>query len=208
MHGIHLWSHTNSGKVDTKASVRLRRADQLVDVTTLRQPIKLIGVQQGVFRTTGNSKINDQLLSKSGKNVGYIKVKSFSSSTNAEVTKAMESFHDKGQQLDAIVIDLRNNGGGLLQGAVETSNLFLKPGKIVVFVVSKEGNVQAQQTLPSGIQSNDPELPDLTTPLYILVNGNTASAAEVFTASMMVRSDYRQFSTSLHNFDQHTTHLR
>jgi len=40
--------------------------------------------------------------------------------------------------IDVIILDMRNNGGGLLQGAVETANLFLKPEKIVVFVVSKE----------------------------------------------------------------------
>ena len=49
-----------------------------------------------------------------------------------------------------------------------------------------------QQTLPNGIPSNDPSLPDLDTPLYVLVNSNTASAAEVLAAALKV-----QISTSL-----------
>ena len=59
-------------------------------------------------------------------------------------------------------------------------------GKIVVFVVSKDGLTEAQQTLPNGIPSNDPSLPDLDTPLYVLVNGNTASAAEVLAGALKV----------------------
>ena len=59
-------------------------------------------------------------------------------------------------------------------------------GKIVVFVVSKDGLTEAQQTLPNGIPSNDPSLPDLDTPLYVLVNSNTASAAEVLAGALKV----------------------
>ena len=94
----------------------------------------------------------------------------------------MESLHQSG--VSTIVMDMRNNGGGLLQGAVETASLLIPPGKIVVFVVGKDGLAEAKQTLPSDIDSGDTELPDLNTPLYILVNGNTASAAEVLSAAL------------------------
>jgi len=63
-------------------------------------------------------------------------------------------------------------------------------GKIVVFVVSKDGQAQALQTLSNGITSTDMDLPDLTTPVYILVNANTASAAEVFAAAMRVKNHF------------------
>ena len=59
-------------------------------------------------------------------------------------------------------------------------------GKIVVFVVNKDGLFDAQQTLPNGVPSADPSLPDLETPLYVLVNSNTASAAEVLSAALKV----------------------
>ena len=90
----------------------------------------------------------------------------------------MESI-EKGDDLEYIVIDMRNNGGGLLQGAIQVANLFLPPGKIVVYEVGKDGNPQAKMTLPDGVPSSDPHLPDLKTKMYILVNSNTASAAEV-----------------------------
>ena len=49
--------------------------------------------------------------------------------------------------------------------------------------------LKSQQTLPNGIPSNDPSLPDLDTPLYVLVNSNTASAAEVLAAALKVIND-------------------
>lgn len=89
--------------------------------------------------------------------------------------------------MDMLLLDMRNNAGGLLEGAVETANLFLPPGKIVVFSVAKDGQPRALQTLPGvidGEAAGNSALPDLTTKLYILVNENTASAAEVLSAAL------------------------
>ena len=74
----------------------------------------------------------------------------------------------------------------MLQTAVDTASLFLPPGKIVTFVVNKEGLSDAMQTLPSGVPSADPNLPDLKTPLFVLVDHDTASAAEVLAAGLKV----------------------
>lgn len=54
----------------------------------------------------------------------------------------------------------------------------------MVFVVNKDNLREAKQTLPISLVSADPLLPDMQTPLVVLMNGNTASAAEVFAASM------------------------
>lgn len=156
------------GKSDTKASIRVSRNDKILDFSIIRKPFKL-------------SNVNYSLEKIKNKNVGIIRIKSFSSTTNAEVTKAMEYFNG---EADVIVLDLRNNGGGLLQAAVEISNLFLSPGKIVTFVVNKEGLSEAQMTVPSGVKSNNVFLPDINTKIYILVNKDTASAAEVFSAAL------------------------
>ena len=79
-----------------------------------------------------------------------------------------------------------DNGGGLLQGAVQTSNIFLPPGKTVVYVSGKDGESKAQDTLPNGLQIADTSnaVPDFRTKLYILINKNTASAAEVLAAGL------------------------
>ena len=159
------------GQRDTKASIRIRRGSgpgQVLDFTVVRQPFRLKGV-------------SSQRLQVKDKEVGLITVKSFSGTTRNDIMTALESF---GGDVDVLVLDMRNNGGGLLQGAVETANLLLPPGKVVVFTVAKDGLQEVQQTLPGGIPSNDPRLPDLKTPLYILVNKNSASAAEVLAAAL------------------------
>ena len=66
-----------------------------------------------------------------------------------------------------------------------------------MYVVSKDGQAQALQTLPNGIASADSQLPDLTTPVYILVNSNTASAAEVFAAALRVCTIEIEYSMNL-----------
>ena len=58
----------------------------------------------------------------------------------------------------------------------------------MVFVVSKDGQQDAQRTLPGAISSPSTLLPDLRTPLDVLVNGNSASAAEVLAAALQVPS--------------------
>ena len=162
------------GKKDTKASLRILRGinKEQNDFTVLRQPFKLKGV------TSSIENIN-------GKSVGIIVVRSFASSTRDDVMHAIEDF-DKhpGNRLSNLVLDMRNNGGGLLQAGVETAQLFLPPGKTVVYVVDKDGNIDTQRTLQSGVPSSDINLPDLRTPLLVLVNSNTASAAEVLSAAL------------------------
>jgi carboxyl-terminal processing protease len=66
--------------------------------------------------------------------------------------------------------------GGLLPGGVDTASLFLKSNDPIVFVVNKKGIVDAQSALATGI--------DTETPIVVLVDSATASAAEVFTAAL------------------------
>jgi carboxyl-terminal processing protease len=157
------------GKKDTKASFRVDRNGKLLDIVVVRQPFKLRGVVWSKQRIDN-------------KNIGVVNIKSFSTTTKEDVIKAMESLHH--EDLDAIILDLRNNGGGVLQAAVDTAAIFLPPGKIITFVVGKDGLPDALQTLPNAITSNDPSLPNLRTKLFMLVNSNTASAAEVITAGL------------------------
>jgi len=134
-----------------------------VDFILTRAPIKITSVR---------SYIGD----KSGVNgkVGVIRIKSFSGTTAATVKTELESLKKQGAK--NFVLDLRGNPGGLLPGGVETASLFLDDSKEVVFVVNKNGVVDAQKTFTTGI--------DLDSPLVLLVDKNTASAAEVMTAAL------------------------
>ncbi|MEJ2899789.1 S41 family peptidase [Acinetobacter sp. NS-4] len=103
-----------------------------------------------------------------------IKVKVFQQDTANEIKRLIEE-HSSSSRLKAVLLDLRNNPGGLLSAAVESADLFLNQGIIVSTKSRSEGDQQFQ-ALPSF------EFQNLK--LGILINNRSASAAEVFTAAM------------------------
>ena len=150
------------GPEGSKVGVVVERDGKTVDFILTREPIKITSVRSYISDKSGVGK------------VGVIRIKNFSGTTADTVKTELESLKKKGAQ--SIVLDLRGNPGGLLPGGVDTASLFLEANKAVVFVVNKNGVVDAQSTLTDGI--------DLDTPLVLLVDKNTASAAEVFTAAL------------------------
>lgn len=114
--------------------------------------------------------IEPQLLNNQ---VLILKVKVFQQDTASEIKRYIDEYHS--QQLKAVLIDLRNNPGGLLSSAVETADLFLNQGLIVSTKSRSEGDQQFQ-ALPGN------EFAGLK--LGVLINQRSASAAEVFTGAM------------------------
>ena len=102
-----------------------------------------------------------------------IKIKVFQQDTANEIKRLIEEHSSS--RLKAVLLDLRNNPGGLLSAAVESADLFLNPGLIVSTKSRSEGDQQFQ-ALPSF------EFQNLK--LGILMNSRSASAAEVFTAAL------------------------
>ncbi|OAL79850.1 peptidase S41 [Acinetobacter sp. SFB] len=102
-----------------------------------------------------------------------IKVKVFQQDTANEIKRLIEDHSSS--RLKAVLLDLRNNPGGLLSAAVETADLFLNQG-VIVSTKSRSEGAQQFQALPSF------EFQNLK--LGILINNRSASAAEVFTAAM------------------------
>lgn len=117
-----------------------------------------------------DTEIQSQLLSNQ---VLVLKVKVFQQDTANEIKNIIEQYANDSPK--AVLIDLRNNPGGLLSAAVETADLFLERGLIVVTKSRVEGEQQFQ-ALPSN------EFKNLK--LGVLINQRSASAAEVFTAAM------------------------
>lgn len=102
-----------------------------------------------------------------------IKVKVFQQDTANEIKRLIEEYSSN--RIKTVLLDLRNNPGGLLSAAVETADLFLNQGVIVSTKSRSEGDQQFQ-ALPSS------EFQNLK--IGILINGRSASAAEVFTAAL------------------------
>ena len=108
-------------------------------------------------------------------NVGYIDLTQFTEGCAKDVRKAVISLKEKGAK--SIIIDLRMNGGGLLSEAVDIVNLFVPKG---LKIVETKGKLLASNS--TYITRNEPL--DLDIPLVVLVNGRTASAAEIVSGAL------------------------
>lgn len=104
--------------------------------------------------------------------VGYIKVKNFQQDTASDVLEALRKMSaEAGGSLNGLVLDLRNNPGGLLEQAVDLADLFLDSGVIVTTV--GEGN-KVRESKTARWAGTERDLP-----LIVLVNGGSASASEI-----------------------------
>lgn len=150
------------GPEGSKVGVVMERNGKTLDYILTRQPITITAVKSYMSNAAGAGK------------VGVIRIKSFSGTTAKTLSEKLADLKKSGA--GTILIDVRGNPGGLLPGGVDSASLFLDADRPVVFVVNKNSVVDAQATLGPGT--------DLDTPLVLLVDSGTASAAEVFTAAL------------------------
>jgi len=109
--------------------------------------------------------------------VGYIHILNFSSeSTGREFGDALDRLKANGQNLHGLVIDLRGNPGGLLNGAVDVSDKLLQKGQIVV---SQRGRAFPDQVYRASHGEEGQKFP-----IVVVVNRNTASAAEIVSGAL------------------------
>ncbi len=150
------------GPVNTKVTITILRKEfkTLKDFTITRAIIKM--------KSVWSRRMED--------NIGYIRVRNFAKTTTDEVKKALEKFSEEGA-LKGLVLDVRNNPGGLLNQSVGVSNIFLKKGALIVYT---EGRTPDQNmTFKTQKSSKYVDLP-----LVILVNGGSASASEIVAGAL------------------------
>jgi carboxyl-terminal processing protease len=109
--------------------------------------------------------------------IGYMHVKQFMETTSREVGDALEKFQAQNGDLHGLVIDLRSNPGGLLNEAVNMSDKFLQKGQVVV---SQRGRAFPDQVYRASHGEDAPE----KFPIVVIVNRNTASAAEIVSGAL------------------------
>lgn len=107
--------------------------------------------------------------------IGYINISTFSGNPSKDFKNAFLTLKKNGAT--SLIIDLRNNGGGLLDEAVEIVNFFLPRGKVIV--TTKGKTKQASNTYKT---LREPL--DLNIPIVVLVNSGTASASEILSGSL------------------------
>jgi carboxyl-terminal processing protease len=111
------------------------------------------------------------------KDIGYIRISSFSQPTEKELKKAMKKIKKAlGEKFIGLVLDLRNNPGGLLDQAIAVSDTFLEKGEIVSTRGRKKNGHQRFNARPGDLADGKP--------IIVLINGGSASAAEIVAGAL------------------------
>jgi carboxyl-terminal processing protease len=105
--------------------------------------------------------------------VGYIKIESFEERTPEEFRAALEKL---GSDLKSLVLDLRDNPGGVFPAALEIAALFLEPGQVILSVRGRSGPPE-EIKVPEGVEP-------IRLPLAVLINGKSASASEIVAGAL------------------------
>jgi carboxyl-terminal processing protease len=130
----------------------------------IKEPIPLSIVRAAI----PTNSISNVLMLKPG--IGYIRIKDFTSTTVRELGEAVDKLEEQGMQ--RLVLDLRQNPGGLLDAAVGVSDHFLDKGQMVVYTKGRTSD-SAQEYLAPGKHEK------LDFPIVVLVNRGSASASEI-----------------------------
>ena len=151
------------GKPDTNIRLTIVRdgVDGPFEVTLTRALIRVTSVKHKLLED----------------NYGYIRITQFQLHTGEEVEKSLEALYEKTEgELHGLVLDLRNNPGGVLQAAVEVVDAFITEGLIVY----TEGRLSNSELRFTATESN----PSQGVPVVILINEGTASASEIVSGAL------------------------
>lgn len=150
------------GKPGEAVSLTILRESEkkLIDFKIVRDIIKIKDIKAAQILDSG---------------VGYIRLVEFRQTTDTELRTVLARLEKEG--MDSLILDLRNNPGGLLDVAVEVAEKFLEKGKKIVYTKGRKDS----QTLEFFARSNSPFL---TIPMVVLVNEGSASASEIVAGAL------------------------
>ena len=168
-------------KVDGKTTRDLRQA-----VTMMRGPkgtkVVVTILREGVKKPIDFELIRDIIPIVSVKSIilkpgyGYIRVSQFAGNTTDELEKALAKIESKEIPLNGLILDLRDNGGGLLNQSIKVADLFLDDGKILSIEGRHKKNTKVFNATPGQIQR--------TYPMVVLINSGSASASEIVAGAL------------------------
>jgi len=149
------------GNVGTPINITIFREtmDQPKQVRIVRDIIKVQSVKSKVYRG----------------DIGYVKIRSFSKTTSADLDKALDQLEKQG--ITKLVLDVRNNPGGLLNQAVEVTDRFLDRESLIVYTKGRNEEQNMRFTTHDKVNR-------VNYPMIVLVNGGSASASEIVAGAL------------------------
>ena len=145
------------GKEGTKVKIQIIREDETLDFEVERANVRVNPVEADIYEG----------------NIGYLKISSFDQGSASEVTKKVEEL--KAQNIKSLIIDLRNNGGGIVDEAIEIADLFTSKDSTLLITKDKHDN----ESVSKAKRDKAIELP-----IIVLTNENTASASEILAGAL------------------------
>ena len=150
------------GKVGTTLKITVRRA--------AREPFE-VTLQRAII------KIRSVRFNMEGEDVGYIRITQFNEQTESGLKTAIDNLRKQaGNKLKGLVLDLRNNPGGLLDQAISVSDAFLERGEIVSTRSRRDGEGSRANAKPGDFTNG--------MPVVVLINGGSASASEIVAGAL------------------------
>lgn len=154
---IEEMSDAIKGEEGTKVTLGIQRGEEQFDVEVERKRIEI-------------SHIDSRMLEN---NIGYIRIIDFDGGAAKEFKKNFESLHSQGAK--ALVVDVRSNGGGVVDEAIDILEMICDKGSTLLIETDKKGNEEIV---------TDEEKPIINMPVSVLTNGYSASASEIFAGTL------------------------
>lgn len=168
-------------KVDGKPTKDLRQA-----VSMMRGPkgtkVKVTILREGVKKPIEFELIRDVIPIVSVKSIllkpgyGYIRLSQFAGNTTGELEKALAKLESGDEPLKGLILDLRDNGGGLLNQSIKVADLFLDNGIILSIKGRHNKNTKVFKATPNQLKRDYP--------MIVLINGGSASASEIVAGAL------------------------
>lgn len=144
------------GEENTEVKLTVVRGDKEVDMTAVRAEVEVITVEYEMLESQ----------------IGYISVSEFQDTTYEQYKTALEELEKQGMK--SLIVDLRNNPGGSLDTVCKMADLMLPKG-LIVYTEDKDGKREEHKS---------DEKNQFTKPLVVMINGNSASASEIFSGAI------------------------
>ena len=145
-------SNKMKGEEGSKVKLQILRGEETIDLEVKRKNVKVNHVESEIYEDK----------------IGYLKIASFDENCSVEFEEKLEELQSK--NIESLIIDLRNNGGGIVDEALSIADLFTDKDATLLITKDKEGNEEVRKS------KTDKKL-DL--PVIVLTNENTASASEL-----------------------------
>ena len=145
------------GQEGTTVKIQVLRGEETLDFEVERKNVRVNPVESNIYEN----------------NIGYLKISSFDQGCSTEFTKKLQELKNK--NIQSLIIDLRNNGGGIVDEAIAIAELFTEKGSTLLITKDKDENEDITYAESDKM---------IDVPIIVLTNENTASASEILAGAL------------------------